>query len=371
MKKTMKCGVYYGVKDVGIEEFPVPQIGPADVLVKVLRAGICGSDTGAYNHGGLPYGIFPGMPFGHEMVGRIVEKGTDVGADLKVGDLVFVEPCQAKRSGMMMTDMCGAFCEYVDVQNARRDVNLYVLDPDIDLDTAALIEPVSVGTKGAVVGGVSADDNVVVLGAGTIGQAAAAALVARGIKNVIVMDRNDWKLDISKAIGAKTINSNTEDVRAKLVEYCGQAPREETDFSLLDPKILKTLKEMTKSGMTNVSAALPDVDLFVDCAGAPAMLEAAFGFCRPHTKYSIVSVYGGNLSLPGGLFVTNQPLIYGSKAYDHEIITEVIDHLTKHKTCIEKIITRKYPIFQFKEAMEAASDKKYKNLKVLIDYEME
>lgn len=371
MQGTMKCGVYYGVKDVGVEELPIPQIGPKDVLVKILRAGICGSDTGAYNHGGLPYGIFPGMPFGHEMVGRIVEKGADVEDDIQLDDIVFVEPGQAKKAGMMMTDMCGAFCEYVNVQDAKRDVNLYILDKNVDLDAAALIEPVSVGTKGAVVGGISVDDNVVALGAGTIGQAAAAALVARGVKNVIVMDRNDWKLDISRAIGAKTINSNTEDVRAKLVEYCGQAPREETDFSALDPKVLKILSDMTSSGMTNVSAALPDVDLFIDCAGAPAMLEMAFGLCRPHTKYSIVSVYGGNLSLPGGLFVTNQPVIYGSKAYNHEIIQEVIDHISNEKTCIKKIVTKKYPISQFKEAMEAASNKQYKNLKVLIDYEME
>ena len=370
MEGTMKCGIYYGVKNVGLEERPIPQIGPKDVLVKILRAGICGSDTGAYNHGGYPYGIFPGFQFGHEMVGRIVEKGEQVADDIQLDDIVFVEPLKAKRAGRLMADMCGGFSEYVNVENAVRNVNIYVLDKNVDLDAAALIEPVSVGTRGAVCQGVGADDNVVVLGAGTIGLGAAAGLVARGVKNVIVMDRNDWKLDIARQIGAKTVNSNTDDVTAKLLEYCGPAPTGAMDFSVVDPEILKVLAKLAESGMTNVGMQLPDVDLFVDAAGAPALLTKAFSLCRQGTKYTIVSVYGEDIPLPGSLFVSSEPVLTGSCGYQPETIVEVIDHIQNAKTPIKNIITRKFAHKDFAEAMYSASTKACKNIKVLIDYEM-
>lgn len=370
MEGTMKCGIYYGVGDVRIEERPIPQIGPKDVLIRILRAGICGSDTGAYLHGGLPYGIFSGFQFGHEMVGRIIEKGDEVADDIQLDDIVFVEPTRAKRAGRLMADMCGGFSEYVNVENAQRDYNIYVLNRDVDLDAAALIEPVSVGTRGATCQGVGPDDNVVILGAGTIGLGAAAGLIARGVKNVVVMDRNNWKLDIARDIGAKTVNSNTDDVTAKLVEYCGALPEAHMDMSVVDPAILKTLAEMAKSGMTNVGTKRPNVDLFVDCAGAPAMLQRSFGYCRQGTKYSIVSVYGQDIALPGGLFVTNEPMVYGSCGYTPEVITEVIDFIQNDRTAVKEIITAKFPPSKFPEAMYAAATKACKNIKVLIDYEM-
>ena len=370
MEGTMLCGIYYGIHDVGLEERPIPQIGPRDVLVKILRAGICGSDTGAYNHGGYQYGIFPGFQFGHEMVGRIVERGDEVASNIQLNDIVFVEPGRAKRAGQLMTDMCGAFSEYVNVENAVRDNNIYVLEPDVDLDAAALIEPVSVGTRGAVRQGVSTNDNVVVLGAGTIGLGAAAGLIARGIKNVIVMDRNDWKLDIAREIGAKTVNSSTEDVNAKLIEYCGAAAAAEMDLSVVDPAVLKTLAQLAESGMTNVGTQRPDIDLFVDAAGAPAMLKRSFALCRQGTKYTIVSVYGEDVPFPGGLFVSNEPVVTGSRGYQPETIVEVIDHIQKAKTPIKKIITKKFAQKDFAGAMYAASTKACKNIKVLIDYEM-
>lgn len=371
MEGTMKCGIYHGIGDVRIEERPIPKIGPKDVLIKVLRAGICGSDTGAYLHGGLPYGIFEGFQFGHEMVGRVVERGDEVPEDIRLGDIVFVDPQCAKRAGLLMADMCGGFSEYVNIEEAERNRNVYVLDPDIDLDAAALIEPVSVGTRGATAMGVDVDDNVVILGAGTIGLGAACGLVARGVKNVIVVDRNDWKLEIAAAIGAKTVNSNTEDVTAKLVELCGAAPHANMDLSVVDPEILKTLAKMAEQGMTNVGQELPDVDLFVDAAGAPALLERSFGLCRQGTKYSVVSVYGQNIELPGGLFVNNEPVVAGSRGYTSDTILEVIDNITNNKTPVKKIITAKFKPSELPEAMYAAATKSCKNIKVVIDYEME
>lgn len=369
MQGTMKCGVYYGVKDVGIEERPIPQITSKDVLVKVLRAGICGSDTGAYNTNGLAYGIFPGMPFGHEFVGRIVEKGEDVADDINIGDIVFVDPCKAKRAGMIMADMCGGFCEYVDVQNAKAGFNVYVLNPDIDLDAAALIEPVSVGTRGATCRPIDKDANVVVLGAGPIGLSSAAGLIARGVKNVTVVDVVDWRLKIAEEIGAKTINTKECDLREKLIEYYGAEKKADMNFAELDPKILATFKELAEKGMTTIGLPVPNVDLYVDAAGSVSLFEQVFSLSKHGTKYSIVAVYHENISLPGSNFMSNEADVYGSSGYTHDTILEVIDNIEHKKTAIEKIITRKFKHSDFVEAMAVASDKSTNNIKVILEYD--
>lgn len=369
MQGTMKCGVYYGVKNVGIEERPIPQITSKDVLVKVLRAGICGSDTGAYNGGGLPYGIFPGMPFGHEFVGKIVEKGEDVADDINIGDIVFVDPGKAKRAGMVMADMCGGFCEYVDVQNAKSGYNIYVLNPDINLDAAALIEPVSVGTRGATCKPIDENANVVVLGAGPIGLSAAAGLIARGIKNVTVVDVVDWRLKIAEEIGAKTINTKNFDLREKLIEYYGAEKKADMNFAELDPKILATLQELAAKGMTNISQAVPDVDLYIDAAGSVSLFEQVFAMSKHGSKYSVVAVYHEKLSLSGSNFMSNEADVYGSSGYTHETILEVIDNIEHKRTAIEKIITKKFKYKDFVEAMAVAADKSSNNIKVILDFE--
>lgn len=369
MTGKMKCGVFYDVNDVKLEERDIPQLTDKDILVKTLRAGICGSDTGAYNHGGLRYGIYKGCAFGHELVGEVIEKGANVSDNIKIGDIVFVDPTKAKRGGMFLADVCGAFTEYVNVEDAELDKNVYKLKKDINLDIAALIEPLSVGTQGVLCMNPQPDDNVVILGAGTIGLCAAAGAINHGIKNVIVIDRNDWKLEKAIALGAKTINCNTEDVTEKLVEYCGEFKANVMNPKYVDPKIFQALAEMAGDTAHRIAGKKPNVQLFVDCAGAKELLMQSLGMCAEGTKYSIVSVYNEPLTISGSMFMS-QPILQGSAGYTQAVIKESIDHLENERTPIHNIITAKFPIDQFEEAMEKAAIKKFKNLKVLIDYEM-
>ena len=342
MEGTMKCGIYKGIEKVAVEERPIPQIGPKDVLVKVLRAGICGSDTGAYLHGGIYYGVNDDAEFGHEMVAKVVEKGAEVADDINIDDIVFVEPTKAKPEGLPVADMCGGFSEYVNVINAVRDVNIYVLEKDINLDEAVLVEPVAVGTQGAVAVEPKLDEKVVVLGAGTIGLSAAAGLIARGLKNVAVVDRDEQRLAKATELGAVAINTTNGNLKDMLIEVFGACPGYEP---------------------------VPDVDLYVEAAGAPALFEECFGYARERTRYSVLSVYSRNLNMTGRPFVMNQAMIYGSRGYEPSTIKEVIDHITNKKTPIGTLVTRKYKHADFAEAIaEAASGRQ---IKVVIDYEME
>ncbi len=342
MKGTMKCAIYKGIKNVAMEEKPIPQIGEKDVLVKILRAGICGSDVGAYLHGGLYYGVNEGSEFGHEMVGRIVEKGCAVANDISIGDIVFVEPTKAKKAGTVVADMCGAFSEYVNVENAEKDVNIYVLEKDINLDEAVLVEPVAVGTQGAITVKPGLDEKVVVLGAGTIGLSAAAGLIARGLKNVAVVERDKQRLEKAKQLGCITIDTNEGNLKEMLIKTFGQFPG---------------------------YYPLPDVDMYVEAAGAPALFEECFSYAREGTRYSILSIYNRDLTISGSPFVMSQAKIYGSRGYQPDTIKEVIDHITNKKTPIGTLVTKKYKHENFPEAIaEAASGRQ---IKVVIDYEME
>ncbi len=339
MTKMMKSAIYYGVQDVRIEDRPIPNVEPTDVLVKVLRAGICGSDVGIYMHGGENYGVFPGVQFGHEMVGEVVEKGSAVGSDISIGDRVFVDPVMSQRGGIAGSIMAGAFSEYALVQDAKIGVNLYKLGKNVDLDKAVIIEPMSVGVQGAVAFNPKTTDKAVVLGAGPIGLSAAAGLIGRGLKNVIVVDINASRLEKAKKLGAKIINTKIDNLKDKLIEYCGAFPG---------------------------YFPLPDVDLYIDAAGAPALLAEVFGYARYGSKYAIIAVFG-QVTLPGQPFIAAQPIIYGSQGYTHETIVEVIEHISNNKTDIASIVTDKYKHCDIDKALKKAASGE--GIKVIIDYE--
>jgi len=368
MDGKMKAGVYYGIKNLVLEEVDIPKITENDVLVKMLKAGICGSDTGSYLHGGVRYGVWDGMVEGHEGIGRIVEKGANVKDDLNVGDLVFVEPTRAHKAGKIEADVLGTFGEYILVQDAVKNDNIYVVKPDTDLDLAALIEPLAVGTQGALCTNPKPEDNVVVLGAGTIGLCAAAGLINHGIKNVVVVDRNEWKLEIARKLGAKTINCKEEDVGEKLVEIFGEYVNNTTKMQYADSRIMKQLMAMSSAGASRVSGKKPNVQLFIDCAGAKELLMQSFAFATEGTKYVIVSVYSENLEINGGLFMGEMQVI-GSAGYRPDTILEVIDHVENERTPIRNIITAQYPVDELVTAMEKAAYKENKNIKVLVNFE--
>jgi 2-desacetyl-2-hydroxyethyl bacteriochlorophyllide A dehydrogenase len=344
MDGTMKAVIYQGIRSVSIEERPIPQIGDNDILVKNLRAGICGSDIGAYKHGGEAYTIFPGSEFGHEMVSIVVEKGKKVADDIQIGQHVFVNPMNCKKEGALRTATSGAFSEYVNVENAKAGYNVYALSKELDLDTAAIIEPLSVGTEGAVKFGTSPTDKVVVLGTGAIGMSAAAGLIARGLKNVCVVARRDWKADKARELGALTINNATQ-------------------------PLMDTLKECFGTAYNARGTSVPDVDLYVDCVGDPTLFQECFSNGRRGTKYSVVAVYAQPVPLDFNTFIMNEALVCGSLCYTDATIREVIEHITEGKSKIANMITAKFKHDDFVEAIEAAA-KAEKDIKVLIDYEL-
>lgn len=94
----MKAAIYYGKNDIRVEEKPMPVVGPTDVLVRNLRGGICGTDINIVKVGQGDMGISLGSEFGHEMVGEVVEIGSDVASEIHIGMRVGINPITAKKS---------------------------------------------------------------------------------------------------------------------------------------------------------------------------------------------------------------------------------------------------------------------------------
>src|SRR5215472_3674989 len=213
-----------------LRDLPVPAIGRDDVLIKVLRTGVCGTDLHIYEWDGWARANVPvPLVIGHEFVGEIVELGSDV-QDLAVGELVSGEGhlvcgrcrnCMAGRRVMCArtkgvgVNHPGAFAEFI----ALPAGNVWRHHPDIDLDVAAIFDPFGNAVHTALTFPVHGED-VLITGAGPIG--IMAAIVARhaGARFVVITDVSQYRLELARRIGVTAAvnagDTGLGDVMAKL-----------------------------------------------------------------------------------------------------------------------------------------------------------
>ncbi|GGL44123.1 NAD(P)-dependent alcohol dehydrogenase [Phycicoccus endophyticus] len=219
---TMTASVLRGVRDVVLEERPVPTCAPDEVLVRVLSVGVCGSDVHYYAHGRIgDYVVDSPLVLGHEVSGRIAAVGSDVDPG-RVGQRVAIEPqrpcrvCEFCRSGAY--NLCpkmefyatppidGAFCEYVTIQ----DDFAYEVPDSVSDHAAALMEPLSVGIAAAQKGGIGVGDTVLIAGGGPIGVIAAQVALAYGAVDVVVADIDAGRRELASRYGARVVDPQSE-----------------------------------------------------------------------------------------------------------------------------------------------------------------
>jgi len=195
-----------------LEEAPVPTIGINDVLVEVLRTGICGTDLHIYNWDAWSQRTVPTpMIIGHEFVGRIVEVGSNV-KDFHAGEIVSGEGhvvcgrcrnCLAGRRHLCKdtvgigVNRPGAFAEYL----ALPVTNVWAHDPAIPRDVQAIFDPFGNAVHTALAFDALGED-VLITGAGPIGCMAAAVARHAGARYVVVTDLNPWRLELARKMGA-------------------------------------------------------------------------------------------------------------------------------------------------------------------------
>src|SRR6476660_3055336 len=198
-----------------LDEVPVPTYGINDVLIKVLRTGICGTDLHIYRWDAWAQKTIPvPMVVGHEFVGEIVEVGSNV-KDFHVGEIVSGEGhvvcgrcrnCLAGRRHLCKdtqgvgVNRPGAFAEYL----ALPMTNVWVHDSHIPRDVQAIFDPFGNAVHTALSFDLLGED-VLITGAGPIGLMAAAVARHAGARYVVVTDINPYRLDLAKKLGATRV----------------------------------------------------------------------------------------------------------------------------------------------------------------------
>ena len=263
----MKAAVYHGARDVRVEERPAPRRRDGEVLLRVLRSGICGTDATEWCSGPHLFAVDRPHPvsghagpliLGHEFVGEVVEVGPGsafaVGDRVAAGAGVWCGECPRCVEGR--TNLCwkyttlglnvdGGMAELV----AAPEKMLAVLPDGVSLDAAGLAQPLAVGLHAARRAGVVAGDRVVLIGAGAIGTfvlAAVRSLAAAGPR-----------LDRAQRLGAARVVAAGEGAVADVLAAVGPRGADVVIEASGAPDQLATAIRLVRSGGTILLVGLP------------------------------------------------------------------------------------------------------------------
>lgn len=331
MQKTMKALVK-SERDVGLklEEVPVPEFGVNDVLIKIERTAICGTDLHIWNWDRWAQKTIPvPMTVGHEFAGRVVAKGGNV-HDAEIGEMVSGEGhivcgrCRNCRAGRrhLCNDVSGigvnrpgAFAEYISIPIT----NVWHADPNLPMETLSIFDPFGNATHCALSFKVLGED-VLVTGAGPIGCMAAAIARHAGARHVVVTDMNPYRLGLAKKMGA----TYTHDVGSG-----------------------KTLGDIqSELGMTE------GFDVGLEMSGAPAAFRDMIDNMSHGGKIALLGIASDDLLIDWEKVIFNMITIkgiYGREMYE---TWYMMQSMIQSGLDISKVITHRYHYSEFEQAFE-------------------
>ena len=308
MKALVKAKAAEGL---WLQDAPVPEIGPNDVLIKVRRTAICGTDVHIFGWDAWAQQTIPvPMTVGHEFVGRVIELGSEV-RGLTVGDRVsgeghincgFCRRCRAGQRHLCRSTLGvgvnrpGCFAEYL----AIPATNAFKLPDDIDDDIAALLDPLGNATHTALSFDLVGED-VLITGAGPIGAMAAAIAKHAGARHVVVTDVNDYRLELARKLGAtRTVNVTRERIQ-DAVEDLGML--EGFDVGLEMSGVASALQSQFKHAVHGGRIALlgiPPTDIAMDWHDVifkGIVIKGIYGREMFETWYKMISMLQSGLDV--------------------------------------------------------------------------
>ena len=312
MKGTMKAiAKLQAAPGLTMIDAPIPQPGPGEVLIKVHKTAICGTDLHIYNWDAWSRkNIVPPLIIGHEYVGEIAELGPNVDG-LTVGERVSGEGhivchhCRNCRAGNgqwckftkgVGVNRDGAFAEYVCIPAS----NVIPINPEIDEDVVAFFDAFGNATHTALMFDVVGED-VLITGAGSIGMMAAAICRRNGARTVVVTDVNDYRLEMARKMG----ETEVVNVAREKIESVFERHRivEGFDVGLEmsgSPQALSSMVSLMRNGgkiaLLGILSKPADVD-FNDIIFKGLTVQGIYGRRMYETWYKMMAMVEGGLDL--------------------------------------------------------------------------
>mgnify|MGYP000657611644 FL=1 len=362
--KTARVAMLTKLEHYDIKEYPIPEVGDGDILVKVEGCGICGTDAHEFKRD--PFGLIP-VVLGHEGTGEIVKMGKDVKVDsagkkLSVGDKVVTCMIFKDNPDITMFDLNkqnvggadvygllpdddvhlnGWFSDYILIRKGSSVFNV----SDLDLDSRILIEPCAVLVhaveRAKTTGILRFNSRVVVQGCGPIGLICIAVLRTMGIENITAVDGQPKRLEFAKKMGAdKTVN---------FTEHKG-------------------IEALTGAVEATFGGHL--ADFAFQCTGAPAAHSNIYKFIRNGGGLCELGFFinGGDATINPHFDICSKEItIVGSWVYTLRDYATTFDFLKRAKAIglpMSELITHRFPLSEINEAH--VTNLKMEGLKIAI-----
>jgi len=318
-----------------------PSPGPGEVLLRIHRIGVCGSDVHV-NHGKHPFTPYPVIQ-GHEFCATIESCGEDVsglviGAKATALPQVVCGDCKRCRDGDYH------ICDNLKVKGFQAPgvaQDLFVTEADkivplpdsFSFEQGAFVEPTAVAIRATRRAGSLEHKNVVVLGAGPIGNLTAQMCRARGA-NVFITDISDFRLDIAIQCGIETVsNAQKEPLKDASLRAFGE----------------------------------PGIDVVFDCAGVQSTISAAVENVNKGGTIVVVAVYGENPRIDMAVVGDRELTIVGTLMYQYADYEEAVERIASAEVRTGPLETRHFPFAEFSAAYDFIDEEGERSMKVFID----
>ncbi len=362
--KTAHVAMLTALEHYDVKEFPMPEVGDGDILVKVEGCGVCGTDAHEFKRD--PFSLIP-VALGHEGTGEIVKMGKDVKVDsagkpLKLGDkvvscMIFKDNPDitmfdlnkqnvggADVYGLLPDDdihLNGWFSDYILIRKGSTVFNV----SDLDLKSRILIEPCAVLVhaveRAKTTGILRFNSRVVVQGCGPIGLICIAVLRTMGIENIVAVDGNQQRLDFAKRMGA------------------------ERSVNFMNHKGIEALSGAVKEAFDGHEA-----DFAFQCTGSPVAHANIYKFIRNGGGLCELGFFinGGDATInPHFDLCSKEITLVGSWVYTLRDYATTFDFLKRAKAIglpMDDLITHEFPLDQINEAH--VTNLKQEGLKIAI-----
>lgn len=331
MRALVKTGPGPGLE---LLDVPEPQVGPHDVKIRVLRAGLCGTDLHLYEWDDWAAAtVRTPLVIGHEFCGEVVAVGADVG-HVGVGQLVSGEGhivcghcrnCRAGRRHLCINTIGigvnrdGAFADYVVIPGS----NVWVQPEDLDPELGSLFDPFGNATHTALSFPIAGED-VIITGAGPIGVMATAITRHVGARFVVVTDVSEFRLELARAAGAD-LAINTQET------------------SLKDAMATLGMKE--------------GFDIGLEMSGAPAAVSEMLATMNHGGRIAMLGLPHADYVIDWGRVITHMLTvkgIYGREMFDTwYAMSSMLQTSQPMREALRSVITHRYPAEQWEDAFAA------------------